>query len=73
MSLACPKCGAVADLDGYDILGADLFCVFCNTCNQQSRVDDLLEVPEPEEWTFEHVLFGPEQKETPNPRYEVPQ
>lgn len=30
--LLCPLCGAVALMDGYDVLGADEGKLFCNAC-----------------------------------------
>ena len=31
----CPKCGHSDDIDGFDVLGADFGCVFCNQCNTE--------------------------------------
>ena len=33
--LGCPICGYVGDLDGYDAIGADEDCVFCNRCGAE--------------------------------------
>lgn len=33
--LTCRVCGHTDDLDGFDVLGADPGCVFCNACNSQ--------------------------------------
>jgi hypothetical protein len=58
MNLACPHCGAAAELDGYDVLGAPSGAVWCNRCNQLSRGEDLLDVPEPDPTpTVEHLII----------------
>lgn len=33
--LQCPHCGHRDNLDGFDVLGADDNCVFCNGCNRE--------------------------------------
>jgi transcription elongation factor Elf1 len=34
----CPHCGHQDDLDGYDVIGADTDCVFCNNCNMECSI-----------------------------------
>ena len=33
--IICPVCGNEDDIDGFDCLGADEDCVFCNQCNTE--------------------------------------
>ncbi len=33
--LRCPECGHADILDGFDSLGADPDCVFCNNCGEE--------------------------------------
>ena len=36
--LICPKCEHADVLDGWDVLGADAGCLFCNNCNTEVYV-----------------------------------
>lgn len=31
----CPVCGNEEEIDGYDVIGADPGCLFCNQCDTE--------------------------------------
>lgn len=34
----CPVCGQEAEIQGFDALGAELDCLFCNNCQSEVEV-----------------------------------